>query len=72
MKANESISPYKITDYPGVTTVHRGLNVRDYVAIKAMQGILANSSYSKNNWDDEYIARTAFNIADAMIKVSEE
>lgn len=52
-----------------------GMTLRDYFAAKAMQGMCANTDDSHENYDlnyDEYvkeIARCAYKMADAMMKV---
>lgn len=50
-----------------------GINIRDYIAIKAMQGILANPKLTPN-FDTarvENVASRAYEFADDMIKQSE-
>jgi hypothetical protein len=50
------------------------LNQRDWVAVMALQGILANSDYIKGSdlrRDVTVAARKAYELADAMITVSE-
>ena len=48
-----------------------GISTRDYIAIKAMQGILASGDI--NAIPDTYeVASTAYRIADAMIEESQE
>lgn len=76
MKANEPAFPIKAfgTDFGGLTQ-------RDYIAIKAMQGILSNGT-SKNaenkplnlgesGRDNKTFAIVCYSIADAMIAQSE-
>lgn len=46
------------------------LELRDYIAIKAMQGVL--SSDAANNSTSEQIAHWAYDAADAMIKQSNQ
>ena len=53
--------------------LHYGLTVRDYIAIKAMQGILTNPKLIPN-FDSamvENVASRAYEFADDMIKWSE-
>ena len=46
-----------------------GMDLRDYFAAKVMQGLLSNAWLAKKNPMDRFeIARTAFALADAMIK----
>lgn len=69
MKADKNVFPYRLNDCFGNGTVYVGLRVRDYIAIQAMQGILANSAC--NECDVDEIARQSYQAADAMIKQSE-
>ena len=53
---------------------HSNLNQRDWVAVLALQGILANSDYVKGSdlrRDVTVAARKAYELADAMIAASE-
>lgn len=45
------------------------MKMRDYIAIKAMQGLLANPAYAEATF--EQWANMAYSAADAMIKRSE-
>ncbi|MER1935816.1 hypothetical protein [Proteus terrae] len=47
-----------------------GMTLRDYLAAKAMQGILANPAQLDNVNDKsaEWVARDAYRVADAMLK----
>lgn len=52
-----------------------GMDLRDYFAAKAMQGMLANKGviYNKNaDEDDKSGATRAYKIADAMMKAREK
>lgn len=52
-----------------------GMDLRDYFAAKAMQGMLANKGliYGKTaDTDDANGAKRAYKIADAMMKAREE
>jgi hypothetical protein len=52
-----------------------GMDLRDYFAAKAMQGMLANKGviYNKNaDENDKSGAERAYKIADAMMKAREE
>lgn len=58
--------------FPHESIAH-GLTVRDYIAIKAMQGILANPKLTPN-FDtaiEENVESRAYEFADSMIKWSE-
>jgi hypothetical protein len=50
-----------------------GLSMRDYFAAKAMQGLVAASGDSTGNVDynDDYLAKSAYAMADAMLKARE-
>jgi hypothetical protein len=48
-----------------------GMTLRDYFAAKAMQGMVANSSYSINDWSKRDIAIQSYEMADAMMKARE-
>ena len=50
---------------------NHGLTVRDYIAIKAMQGILSNPNLVPPYMTKD-IVKKAYNCADDMIKYSEE
>ena len=67
MKADKNVFPYKLST--GYGTVYTGLNVRDYIAIAAMQGFSANPSLTVRGFDE--IADMAYLQADEMIKRSE-
>ena len=47
-----------------------GMTLRDYLAAKAMQGILANPAQLDNVNDEsaEWVSRDAYRVADAMLK----
>lgn len=66
MNADKHVFPSKIN-----TTVLQGLIARDYIAIQAMVGILANSRVLPDG-REQAIADLAYKQADAMIKRSEE
>lgn len=66
MKATHHVFPSKIN-----STVFQGLEVRDYIAIQAMVGILANSRILPGSSERE-VAEMAYKQADAMIKRSEK
>ena len=59
--------------HESIAKLNQGLTVRDYIAIKAMQGILANPKLT-SNFDtaiEENVASRAYEFADDMIKWSE-
>ena len=59
--------------HESIAEINHGLTVRDYIAIKAMQGILANPKLIPN-FDtaiEENVASKAYGFADDMIKWSE-
>lgn len=47
-----------------------GMNLRDYLAAKAMNGILANNAMIDTATDQtlEWVAKNAYQMADAMLK----
>ena len=47
---------------------HRGMSLRDYFAAKAMEGHLSNP-YTYN--DPDIVAKSAYEVADAMLKQRE-
>jgi hypothetical protein len=60
--------------FPNVTN-EKGMNLRDYFAAKAMQGMITNKGFinGKNaDEDDANGAKRAYKIADAMMKVREQ
>lgn len=50
----------------GHAAAFQGMNLRDYFAAKAMQGICANSDLG--GWSPSIIVREAYAVADAMLK----
>lgn len=48
------------SDFPGAT-------LRDYFAVKAMQGMVSSSAYESGDWEQGSIAEQAYQMADAMI-----
>ena len=56
--------------HPGIENpIYDGMSLRDYAAIKAMQGILAGSAPITRAIDvDQLVAVAAYKIADAMLK----
>ena len=65
MKATFHVFPSKINN-----TVFQGLEVRDYIAIQAMVGILANSHVLPGSSERE-VAEMAYKQADAIIERSD-
>jgi hypothetical protein len=49
----------------GVTPYNPGMTLRDYFAVKAMQGLLADPN---NEWEDTEYAEAAYVLADAMME----
>jgi hypothetical protein len=49
-----------------------GMSLRDYFAAKTMQGMIANPSYSINDWSKRDIAIQSYEMADAMLKAREK
>lgn len=69
MKDTQNVFPYKICGDDGITTVYKGLTVRDYIAIQAMTGLSANPGQNERSFED--ITDMAYKQADAMLKQSE-
>lgn len=72
---NPPAFPSTIGDRP-----HQGMTLRDYFAAKALQGQMSNVEYVISRWskDDtssglfqDYLALTAYKVADAMLKQRE-
>ena len=57
----------------GVTTSSEGMDLRDYFAAKAMQGLIASPRGKPDNSDatDVFYAKCAYLVADAMLKARE-
>lgn len=64
-------SGLKETDTDNVESIHVGMTLRDYFAAKAMQAlIIANGPAPTGGWPT-YAERTAYTVADAMLKARE-
>jgi hypothetical protein len=50
-----------------------GMDLRDYFAAKAMQGLITSrhTDYENGWYDEERLANSAYNMADAMLKARE-
>lgn len=59
--------------FPSVFDHERGMTLRDYMAAKAMQGLVTASHNDGGcvKCDDKYIAPLAYEIADEMLKARE-
>lgn len=69
MKADKNVFPYK--HYNGLTTtVYTGLEVRDYIAIQAMQGFCSNPNLAIKEFEN--VPEMAYKLADKMIEESEK
>lgn len=55
---------------PAHNLANDGMTLRDYFAAKAMQGIIGRPD-SSTNWSTEIYARSAYAMADAMLKARE-
>ena len=72
MNHNDNAFPMQGTFYEEDGQLRQaGLNVRDYIAIKAMQGILSNPSMHPAV-DGSYAAEIAYRIADSMLEQSQQ
>lgn len=69
-KTGGSAFPIPATELHGTAT---GMNLRDYLAAKAMNGILSNSAMIDTSTDQtlEWVAKNAYQMADAMLKARE-
>ena len=60
--------------FPQDNGVHRGMELRDYFAAKAMQGLISCPDWRENAGEDvgmdasDYTAGAAYMMADAMMK----
>jgi hypothetical protein len=53
--------------HPGIENpLYDGMTLRDFFAIKALQGICASGSASE--WSNDRLSAEAYEIADAMLK----
>lgn len=66
-KTGGAAFPVPATELHGTTT---GMSLRDYLAAKAMQGILANPGQLDNVTDEaaKWVACDSYRMADAMLK----
>lgn len=53
-------------DNEGYQIDHQGMDLRDYFAAKAMQGLLATTK--EEQWFPDEVAGISYEVADAMIK----
>jgi len=61
-------NPHAFPRHPGVAKPYSGMTLRDYFAARAMQGMMVEVDQPAC----DYIARTAYNLADAMLKAREQ
>lgn len=61
---NDSAFPYSIKGESGEMFYEVGASLRDYFAIKALQGILSDGG---SNLEDGFIAKRAYELSDAML-----
>ena len=47
--------------------IYTGMNLRDYFALEAMNGILENSLYTGKDTEAIKLAKNAYKLADAML-----
>lgn len=65
MNNNETMWSTEIT--------HEGMSLRDYFAAQVIQGMYANSNqYNTSYHTAEWKAKTAYELADAMLKAREQ
>jgi len=53
--------------FPAHFESHDGMNLRDYFAAKAMQGLITGTSMWRDD-EDIQLAKSAYEMADAMLK----
>jgi hypothetical protein len=51
-----------------IKAYHPGMELRDYFAAMAMQGVLSGTLTPDAIWSNDEVAKTAYNVADAMMK----
>ena len=61
-------NPHAFPTGTGVTPYNPGMTLRDYMAAKAMQGLISINSETPH----DYVAIDAYSYADAMLKAREE
>ena len=74
METNKKAFPYyESNDHAGqVILGDKGMNLRDYFANSAMQGICVNAGRNSHDFSNiEKIVESAYKIADAMLKKRE-
>jgi hypothetical protein len=64
---NESAFPTTATTRQGVEYHVPGMTLRDYFAAKAMQAILSRPVGEDEEDDNPFLARLAYDVADAML-----
>ena len=57
-----------VDPYERSVTTCDGMTLRDYFAVKALQGILTATLTPTTVWSQDAAAETAYNVADAMLK----
>lgn len=67
MKETDYVYPIHAENHAGY--LHFGLEARDYIAIQAMTGLLANPECTSAS--NERVAELSYKIADVMLKQSE-
>ena len=63
--------------FPTERNLTQGMTLRDYMAAKAMQGILSDENFHYAAWDNsldwvEHVANYSYEMADAMLKAREQ
>lgn len=62
-----SLFPERVTDDSGSAKIEGGLQLRDYLAAVAANGILSNPNTASNT--PYYIAEEAYRVADALLEL---
>ncbi len=73
-RAGECVFPVKMDMGDGSRIEGVGMSLRDYLAAKAMQGILSNPGQldNVNREAAEWVSRDAYLVADAMLRAREK
>ena len=75
MDKNKTAFPYVFTNLNGETEIDTGMTLRDYLATKAMDGIIASTQgigLEINENHIKIVVKKAYMYADAMLKEREK
>lgn len=71
-RAGESAFPVKMDMGDGSRIEGMGMSLRDYIAAKAMQGLLSDPNAGMLDDDMNHWAALSYKMADAMLRVREK